>query len=370
MAAARLAAMRERIKNKENVVVKRTETHVKEMCKQMDKEDAEAKARQRNETMQRLKADAEAKCTMGNVAAAAAVDATTEPAAKRMRGAGDKPAIPKCGCGFVAVHARVNKEGAHFGRPFFKCGKEEQEQRCTFFVWEQLLQHQAGESQIATQMVEEKEVLCSCGLPPKQFTVRKEGVNLGRTFRKCAEEKCKFFMWDTQFAEQTTNGTAESTDRASANKGLAMGYTSSGMDNAGSQAHEKPCQCSCGLDAVQRTVRKEGPNSGRTFWKCASGQCNFFKWHDQEASAAQGTPSPDSTNPNSVSTQKIGGRESSCYKCGQSGHWARECPSTAAQSDHSSSIAGGPQSSAGKTMSCFKCGQSGHWARNCPGAPP
>ncbi|VDO35049.1 unnamed protein product [Haemonchus placei] len=42
-------------------------------------------------------------------------------------------------------------------------------------------------------------------------------------------------------------------------------------------------QCTCGLDAVQRTVQKEGQNKGKKFWTCSKpmGQpdkCNFFEW--------------------------------------------------------------------------------------------
>ncbi|XP_077413817.1 DNA topoisomerase 3-alpha [Vanacampus margaritifer] len=39
--------------------------------------------------------------------------------------------------------------------------------------------------------------------------------------------------------------------------------------------------CNCGQDAILLTVRKEGPNQGRQFYKCNSGTCNFFLWADQ-----------------------------------------------------------------------------------------
>nr|XP_061805264.1 DNA topoisomerase 3-alpha-like [Nerophis lumbriciformis] len=39
--------------------------------------------------------------------------------------------------------------------------------------------------------------------------------------------------------------------------------------------------CNCGQDAILLTVRKEGPNKGRQFYKCNSGTCNFFLWADQ-----------------------------------------------------------------------------------------
>ncbi|XP_033734544.1 DNA topoisomerase 3-alpha-like isoform X2 [Pecten maximus] len=39
--------------------------------------------------------------------------------------------------------------------------------------------------------------------------------------------------------------------------------------------------CSCGDDALLLTVRKEGPNTGRQFYKCGSSKCNFFLWADE-----------------------------------------------------------------------------------------
>ena len=39
--------------------------------------------------------------------------------------------------------------------------------------------------------------------------------------------------------------------------------------------------CQCGAPAIVLTVRKEGPNQGREFYKCESGNCNFFSWADE-----------------------------------------------------------------------------------------
>lgn len=40
--------------------------------------------------------------------------------------------------------------------------------------------------------------------------------------------------------------------------------------------------CSCNQPAVQLTVRKEGPNKGKKFYKCTTGVqnggCDFFLW--------------------------------------------------------------------------------------------
>ncbi|NXJ60898.1 TOP3A topoisomerase, partial [Rostratula benghalensis] len=40
--------------------------------------------------------------------------------------------------------------------------------------------------------------------------------------------------------------------------------------------------CNCGTEALLLTVRKEGPNQGRQFYKCSASTCNFFLWADQQ----------------------------------------------------------------------------------------
>ncbi|PAA79237.1 hypothetical protein BOX15_Mlig000933g2, partial [Macrostomum lignano] len=50
-----------------------------------------------------------------------------------------------------------------------------------------------------------------------------------------------------------------------------------------------------------------------------------------------------------------GGGGSVCYKCNQSGHFARECPNAEAGGGGGGSV-------------CYKCNQSGHFARECPNA--
>ncbi|KAK3091602.1 hypothetical protein FSP39_021083 [Pinctada imbricata] len=44
---------------------------------------------------------------------------------------------------------------------------------------------------------------------------------------------------------------------------------------------DKTVVCNCGSDAIMLTVRKEGPNTGRQFYKCGNSQCNFFLWADE-----------------------------------------------------------------------------------------
>ncbi|XP_070251554.1 DNA topoisomerase 3-alpha isoform X2 [Myotis yumanensis] len=49
--------------------------------------------------------------------------------------------------------------------------------------------------------------------------------------------------------------------------------------------------CNCGQEAVLLTVRKEGPNQGRQFYKCPAGSCSFFLW------ASGSHPDPPSSAP-------------------------------------------------------------------------
>lgn len=49
-----------------------------------------------------------------------------------------------------------------------------------------------------------------------------------------------------------------------------------------SQSVQNNVVCNCGQDAILLTVRKEGPNQGRQFYKCNTGNCKFFLWYAQQ----------------------------------------------------------------------------------------
>ncbi|XP_068606461.1 DNA topoisomerase 3-alpha [Brachionichthys hirsutus] len=58
--------------------------------------------------------------------------------------------------------------------------------------------------------------------------------------------------------------------------------------NGGGVTNGEAIVCNCGQDALLLTVRKDGPNHGRQFYKCNAGSCNFFLWADQPSQ--QGAP--------------------------------------------------------------------------------
>lgn len=54
----------------------------------------------------------------------------------------------------------------------------------------------------------------------------------------------------------------------------------------------------------------------------------------------------------------------SCYKCGQPGHFANNCPNAGGGGGGYRSNNNG--ASGGSGGNCYKCGNPGHWANNCP----
>eukprot|EP00127_Corallochytrium_limacisporum_P004744 Clim_evm98s172 gene=Clim_evmTU98s172 len=115
--------------------------------------------------------------------------------------------------------------------------------------------------------------------------------------------------------------------------------------------------CHCREPSVARTVQKEGPNKGRTFFVCGKRQgetrCDMFQWSD-------GRTSNGPVDKGSASTTDV------CYKCQGTGHWAANCPNTGPSG--SSDRSGGGGGNASSSDICYNCQGTGHWASNCPNA--
>ena len=90
---------------------------------------------------------------------------------------------------------------------------------------------------------------------------------------------------------------------------------------------------------MQRTVSKEGPNTGRSFWVCPNSEgarCGYFEWEDAGPGGGNGSGSGGGGG-----MSQGGGQSGECYKvsasyllcndllsvviwlqCHQEGHWA------------------------------------------------
>ncbi|GMP64235.1 hypothetical protein CsSME_00025610 [Camellia sinensis var. sinensis] len=63
-----------------------------------------------------------------------------------------------------------------------------------------------------------------------------------------------------------------------------------------------------------------------------------------------------------------GGGGNACFKCGESGHMARDCFQGGGGGGGGGRYSGGGGSGGGGGGGCYNCGESGHFARECPNA--
>ncbi|CAE7101189.1 unnamed protein product [Rhizoctonia solani] len=158
-------------------------------------------------------------------------------------------------------------------------------------------------------------VVCQCGEPAGERTVMKEGPNKGRKFFTCGKERtCDFFEWFDGPSKPSEGGFSGSIQKPRPT------IPAKRKLNQSTQPPDDSRRCNCKLTAVQRTVQKDGPNKGRTFWTCPNSEkarCGFFEWDDNAADGTGGNNLPTTSR-----AQSRNDDQGKCFKCDQPGHWS------------------------------------------------
>lgn len=290
--------------------------------------------------------------------------------------------------------------------------------------WETAPTQQSG----AGDFAEVNLPICLCGEPALLLTARTE-KNSGRQFFKCGKQGlCAFFKWADEVG--TTGASGGGTPGSGPRTGPAAG-PGAVLVPTGSN----PVMCNCGVPAIGK-VAKTAKNMDRPFWRCATDkECGFFQWTDEAGPAAspgkpgsagrspgqglapgqpgsQGSypgtaralfPPGGSQNTSPAAGPSFGSGASlfgpptsgggggpaasfasnapvqdrgndACFKCGQVGHWASQCPNGGGGGSTAGGAYGGDGGGAAgggnrSNDACFKCGQVGHWSSQCPNGP-
>ncbi|KAM7428568.1 hypothetical protein ABFA07_020472 [Porites harrisoni] len=260
-------------------------------------------------------------------------------------------------------------------------------------------------------------VVCTCGQPAVKLTVRKDGPNKGRPFYKCSNRDggCDFFLWaddsgcSSSFSHAAPPVPSNSISRN--NVGPRVNHFLTTVGPFGGSDEENCVVCTCGQPALKLTVKKDGPNKGREFFKCSNrdGGCDFFLWADDDSgsssSFSHAAPLTPSNNINRNSAGFYSGQNSTvdnsgaspCCHCGQPAvsrtvskegpnkgrpfyccskprgqgcdffEWGDTTgPSTANSYKYKGPSGAARNVGATKKRKCGLCHQEGHTKRSCP----
>lgn len=267
-----------------------------------------------------------------------------------------------CQCNTASVARTVSKEGPNNGRQFYCCSAKV----CDFFQWQDQQPSAGTLNSLGSQAnhIKLTIVSCNCGVGACERTVTKEGSNKGRLFHGCASKTCDFFAWKDGYSSQMPNMTQRNP-----------------LDTQYSTPGDSPV-CDCGQACAERSVTKEGPNVGRKFFTCLSKQCQFFQWHDASSTSQNENSNgvafgfgvnvaPKTTKPKCqcdlYATLKTSFKEGSNQnkKFWTCPNVMKKCSFFQWEDESGVNPAAGARGSS-STSTCYECGQTGHFASACP----
>lgn len=170
-----------------------------------------------------------------------------DPTASAQLKASKAKKAPKCTCDLVCTVSEVKKNGDNFGRLFYGCSKNAEEQ-CDFFKWATPAKDQ------------DTKIKCKCKKMAAYMKVGEGKPTAGCFFYGCEERKCDFFKWAPK-------------DECKAKDIQQMEFNKKRKFSSS--------RCKHGLDMVELKSKKPGPNQGRIFYACQlrkSEQCDSFEW--------------------------------------------------------------------------------------------